>query len=140
MDYRRINKIYHYVYDTPADSQEREKRLSELSDSDSEALYDFTIGLMSGRIRESDISNVQKGDGNMTYKEYRTLKNRASYFDETKVFRFEKENPELATSYMSRMLRDVEKKRKIMAIEDPEERYIAIAKKQRFILTLKERI
>ncbi|MCI9128010.1 MAG: hypothetical protein HFG28_12710 [Eubacterium sp.] len=128
MDYRHINKIYHYVYDTPADSPEREKRLSELSDSDSEALYDFTIGLMSGRIKESDISNVQKGDDNMTYKEYRTLKNRASYFDETKVFRFEKENPELATSYMIRMLRDAEKKRKIMAIENPDERYLAIAK------------
>ena len=53
MDYRHINKIYHYVYDTPADSPEREKRLSELSDSDSEALYDFTIGLMSGESRKA---------------------------------------------------------------------------------------
>lgn len=128
MDYERISKIYHYVYDTPADSPEREKRLSELSDSDSEALYDFTIGLMSGRIKESDISNVQKGDGNMTYREYRVLKNRGNYLDETKVYGFEKENPELATSYMNRMLQDAEKRSKIMAIKDPDKRCIAIAK------------
>lgn len=74
--------------------------------------------------------NQKKGGKSMTmtYGEYKKLKNRANYFDETEVFRFEKENPELATSYMNRMLRDAEKKREIFAIEDPDERYIAIAK------------
>lgn len=51
-DYSYMKKIYDYVYSTPANSPERLARLAELSEEDSAALYDFDVGLLSGRIKK----------------------------------------------------------------------------------------
>lgn len=128
MDYKRISKVYHYVYNTPADSPEREKRLSELSDSDSEALYDFVVGLRGGRIKESDIREIQKGDKQMTYKEWRQARKSRYSRNLLEVAKFEKQNPYTVQSYKKRMEDEQKKRSEIMSIQDRKKRHDMIAK------------
>ena len=55
-EYKRLYQLYLYVFSTPSDSEEREKRLAEISDEDSEKLWDFYSGLCSGRIKPENIN------------------------------------------------------------------------------------
>lgn len=46
-----MKKVHDYVFSVPP-GEERDKRLSEISETDNDALYDFSMGLLSGRIQE----------------------------------------------------------------------------------------
>lgn len=61
-EYERMMKIYTFVYSTKPRSPERDARIAELSDKDLSALYDFDMGLMSGRIKRPEEQNKESED------------------------------------------------------------------------------
>lgn len=129
MDYERINKIYHYVYSAPADSSERVLRLSGLSDSDSQDLFDFVVGLRDGRIKESDIDENWEGDRQiMTYKEWKALNKSKWQADIQRIMDFETMHPLDATGYKKRLSEEKRKRSEIMQIKDARRRREMIAK------------
>ncbi len=116
------------MYSAPPDSAERMSRLLALNDSDSKDLYDFDVSLRSGRIKESDIREVQKGDNQiMTYKEWKAKSKSRVIGDNLDVANFEKQNPYTVQSYKNRMERDEKKRSEIMSIKDVDKRRIMIA-------------
>lgn len=116
------------MYSAPPDSAERMSRLLALNDSDSKDLYDFDVSLRSGRIKESDIREVQKGDNQiMTYKEWKAKSKSRVIADNLDVANFEKQNPYTVQSYKNRMERDEKKRSEIMSIKDVDKRRIMIA-------------
>lgn len=120
----RLSKLYRYVYDTPANSPEREKRLAELTDEDSEKLWNFHCEVMNGTIKV----NAESEGNKMDYEKWRALQKTQMYEDSIKVKNFESENPGLASAYKQRSIAEDVKRREIMSIKDPEERQMAIAK------------
>lgn len=64
----------------------------------------------------------------MTYETWRALQKTQMHEDAIKVKRFENENPGLASAYKQRSIAEEKKRRKIMEINDPDERQMAIAK------------
>lgn len=129
MNYGQIRKIYEYVYSAPADSPERMSRLSGLSDSDSQDLFDFVVGLRDGRIKESDIDEIWKGDRQiMTYKEWKALNKSKWQVDIQRIMDFETMYPLDATEYKKRLSEEKRKRSEIMQIKDTKKRREMIAK------------
>lgn len=129
MNYGRVKKIYNYVYSAPADSLERMSRLSGLSDSDSQDLFDFVVGLRDGRIKESDIDEIWKGDRQiMTYKEWKALNKSKWQVDIQRIMDFETMYPLDAKEYKKRLSEEKRKRSEIMQIKDTKKRREMIAK------------
>lgn len=70
MDYARIAKLHNKVFSTPRDSPEREQAYSALSEADRAAVFDYDMGIRSGRIKAVNIDE-QGGNRNMTYKQFK---------------------------------------------------------------------
>lgn len=83
-EYDRMAKIYNYVYSTPANSPERAARLAELSEKDSAALYDFDMGLMSGRIKRPETKNKESEDNKMKPNIYTGKKEKIENYEDFK--------------------------------------------------------
>lgn len=64
----------------------------------------------------------------MTYEAWKSLQRTRLFEDEIKLRRFERDNPETVSTYRQRSVREDAKRRKIMAIEDADERQMEIAK------------
>lgn len=129
MNYGRVKKIYNYVYSAPADSSERMSRLSGLSDSDSQELFDFVVGLRDRRIKESDIDENREGDKQiMTYKEWKALNKSKWQADIQRIMDFETTYPLDATEYKKRLSEEKRKRSEIMQIKDTKKRREMIAK------------
>lgn len=128
MNYRRIRKIYKYVYSAPADSSERMSRLSGLNDSDSQDLFEFVVGLRDGRIKESDIDENWEGDRQiMTYKEWKALNKSKWQVDIQRMMDFETMHPFEAMEYKKRLANEKEKRSDIAGIKDRSKRLKAIS-------------
>lgn len=85
-DVEHMEQIYKYVYSTPAHSPERISRLAELSEEDSKALFDYDMGLLSGRIKKPAVQNKESEDKAMNavkeiknYEDFKTLWNKLDY-------------------------------------------------------------
>lgn len=143
-EYERMIKIYNYVYSTPPNTAEREKRLAEIGEEDSSKLWDFYCGICSGQIKEPESTNSV---GNVM-----SEKKITNYGDFLKalrctrtnaLFEFRRNNPKKYAHYVeqlesgfdhkSTIIRDVErleeekkKRSEIMAIQDTKERHKAI--------------
>lgn len=70
MDYTRIAKLHSKVFSTPRDSPEREQAYSVLSEADRAAVFDYDMGIRSGRIKAVKI-NEQEENGTMTYEQFK---------------------------------------------------------------------
>lgn len=70
MDYTRIAKLHSKVFSTPRDSPEREQAYSALSEADKAAVFDYDMGIRSGRIKAVNI-NEQEENGTMTYEQFK---------------------------------------------------------------------
>lgn len=127
---KHIEQIYRYVYSTPADSPEREKRLLELNDADSEALFNYVVNLRSGRINDSDIDSNQKEENKMFmgYQEWlEAKKNTCGWRNAVEMDGFEKAYPETVRAYKEREKAEDKKRKEIMSIKDNRKRHDAIA-------------
>lgn len=126
MGYNRMTQLHDYIYSTPADSPERERRLNELSDIDQAALWDYKQGLLSGRIKNSDYQ--MEADNMLTFKEWKKIENSGSLRDMNKVIDFKTQYPLIASEYQRHKEAEELKRREIMDIKDMNERLDAIAR------------
>ena len=104
-DYNYMKKIYGYVYSTPANSP---GRLAELSEEDSAALYDFDVGLLSGRIRkpknqvqESGVSTMNEKKKIKGYEDFKKSLGRSSCYKA--LVEFKRSNPALYAHYQEKL-------------------------------------
>lgn len=126
MNYERMAKLHDYVYSTPSNSPEREQRIAELSEVDQEALYDYKIGLLSGRIKKSDYK--QEADNMLTFQEWKKIQRGSSLKEMSVAVDFKKQYPLIDKEYQQRKETEEKKRREIMAIKDGRERQEAIAR------------
>lgn len=145
-EHNRMAKIFNYVYSTPPNTPEREKRLAEIGEEDSSKLWDFYCGICSGRIKEPERTNSEvntMGEKRIAnYEDFLTASRNGRY---DLLYKFKRSNPEAYACYAEQMgaslghkkpkkTRDVErlaeekkKRSEILAIPDTRERHKAIA-------------
>ena len=128
MDFDRMGRLYDYVYSTPMDSPERERRIEELSDTDQAELYDYAVGILSGRISRTESKEDKKMDI-MSYEEWKKLNRRVQARERgagTEMMNFELAHPSTVQRYMRQSLEDEKRRSEIMSINDRAERQRAI--------------
>lgn len=125
-EFEHMEKIYNYVYSVPPDSEERKKRLAEISDEDSGKLWDFHSGLLSGRIKKLEVTNKEREANNMTYQQWRAATKSNLRQNRGKLSDFERENPATVQTYKRRLEEEKKKRSEILAIEDTMARHKAI--------------
>lgn len=129
-DYERMARLHSYVYSAPADSAERERRLNELNDADQAALYDYAVGLLSGRIKpeqQYEYHQEEKGSENMTYKKWKEVNKSNDLRDMNVAIDFRVQHPALENEYKQRQKAEQAKRDEIMKIKDVSERTRMIA-------------
>ena len=130
MDYSRMARLHDYVYSTPANSSEREKRLNELSDADQEQLYDYKVGLLSGRIKpeqHNEYQQEQKGNEEMTFKQWKEVNRKNTIEAMNAAVDFKVNHPDIESRYRQRQQEEERKRSEILAIKDNAERTRMIA-------------
>lgn len=130
-DYAKMARLHDYVYSTPANSAEREKRLAELSDTEQEQLYDYKVGLLSGRIKPEEYhehqQQQQKGNEEMTYKEWKDVNRKNTIEAMNAAVDFKVNHPDIESRYRQRQQEEEQKRSEILAIKDVSERTRMIA-------------
>lgn len=109
-EYEHMKKIRNHVFSVPPGA-ERDKRLSEISEADSARLYDFDVGLISGRIREPK-NRIKESEGSSmnnekrirSYQEFVKAWSRTSNYH--RLVEFHRNFPEVYEDYMQRMERE----------------------------------
>ena len=101
MDYTRIAKLHSKVFSTPRDSPEREQAYSVLSEADRAAVFDYDMGIRSGRIKAVKI-NEQEENGTMTYEQFKQKSDSGERGTLRELSKFAKESPELYQQYRER--------------------------------------
>ncbi|MCM1220011.1 MAG: hypothetical protein NC548_36530 [Lachnospiraceae bacterium] len=74
-DVGRIARIYNHVFSTPRNSPERTARLEALSEADQEALFDYSNGILSGRIKQNKVE-VEEMSKERNYEWYKKMMER----------------------------------------------------------------
>lgn len=104
-EYEHMMEVYSYVYSAAPNTPEREKRLAEIDEKDNEKLWDFYSGLLSGRIKKPEATNIEREVNGMnekkkqikSYEDYKKALTRAGSY---KVLcEFKQSNPELYKHY-----------------------------------------
>lgn len=112
MDYKRIAKLHNKLFSTPRDSPEREQTYSVLSEADRAAVFDYDMGIRSGRIEAVNI-NEQEEKGNMTYEQFK----RKSESDEKGVMQelsqFAMKSPELYQQYREKWQAEISEQQRL---------------------------
>lgn len=111
MDYDRMGKIYNYVYSAPKNSPERVARLAELSETDRQALYDYDMGLLSGRIKKSEVEPMAAQQ--RSYEWYKKKMDEADTGNMRIVSKFALDCPELYKQYRERYQQEQDEQRRI---------------------------
>ena len=126
-EYEHMMKVYSYISSSPPNSPQREKRLAEIGEEDSSKLWDFYVGLCSGRIKKPETINKESEAGNMTYQEWKVVATRNFWRNQGEISNFERQNPTMAREYKKRLENERKKRSEIMAIKDTAERHRKIA-------------
>ena len=98
MDYTRIARLHNKVLSTPRDSPEREQAYSVLSEADRAAVFDYDMGIRSGRIKAVNI-NEQEESGNMTYEQFKQKSDSNKRGVMRELSQFAMKSPELYRQY-----------------------------------------
>lgn len=107
-EYEHMKKAHDYVFSTPPNSPERERRLAEISKEDDERLWDFHCGLLSGRIKKPEATNKEREVNVMgekkTIKSYEDYKKALTRTGSYKMLcEFKQNNPELYKHYSEKL-------------------------------------
>ena len=127
MNLERMERLYCYVYSTKPNSEEREKRLNELSETDREQLYDYWSGCLSGRIKRPESEGKKMV---MSYQEWKHTQQQAQARQRgagNTLWEFESKYPAIVSEYRQRELQEQKQRDEIMQIKDRAERQKAIA-------------
>lgn len=112
MDYTRIARLHSKVFSTPRNSPEREQAYSALSEADRAAVFDYDMGIRSGRIKALNI-NEQEERENMTYKTFKRKSDSSEKGTLRELSKFAKESPELYQQYRERYHREQDEQQKL---------------------------
>lgn len=105
MDYTRIAKLHSKVFSTPRNSPEREQAYSVLNEADRAVVFDYDMGIRSGRIKAVKI-NEQEENGTMTYEQFKQKSDSGERGTLRELSKFAKESPELYQQYRERYHRE----------------------------------
>lgn len=91
MDYYHMKKVHDYVFSVPP-GEERDKRLLEISKTDNDALYDFSMGLLSGRIQEpktkkEEVGKMNKKEKIVTFGDFKNAYGKTGYYHQLRDLR-----------------------------------------------------
>lgn len=107
-EYERMMRVYNYVFSTPENSPEREKRLAEISKEDNEKLWDFYSGLCSGRIKKpesqikkSEVHNMEQEKKIESYEDFKKALKQPDYYQV--LTELKRSNPARYESYRQRL-------------------------------------
>ena len=101
----RIAELHNKVFSTPRNSPEREKAYSALSEVDRTAVFDYDMGIRSGRIKAVNI-NEQEENETMTYETFKRKSDSGERGTLRELSKFAKESPELYQQYRERYHRE----------------------------------
>lgn len=108
-EYEHMEKVYNYVFSVPPGA-ERDKRLAEISKEDNAKLYDFDMGLRSGRIKKPENQSKESEERDMetkkisSYADFKAAWSRTSNYH--RLAAFHRDFPEVYEDYMERMERE----------------------------------
>ncbi len=110
-DAKRISRLYEKVYNTPPNSPERIAALEKLSESDRTALFDYSNGLLSGRIKieKTEVSEMEAGT--KSYEWYKEKMNSNESGTMKEVSQFAMQCPELYQQYRKRHQQELDRER-----------------------------
>lgn len=107
-EYEHMKKVHDYVFSTPPNSPERERRLAEIDKEDDEKLWDFHSGLLSGRIKkpeainkESEVNGMNKEKKIASYEDFKKALTRTGSYKT--LCEFKRNNPETYKRYLEKM-------------------------------------
>lgn len=107
-EYEHMMEIYTYVFSTPPNSPERDKRLEEISKEDNDKLWDFYSGLCSGRIKkpeatnkESEVNTMNKEKKIESYEDFRKALVRTGTY--SMLCEFKRSNPKMYKYYTEKL-------------------------------------
>ncbi|MDE7200874.1 MAG: hypothetical protein K2O91_02980 [Lachnospiraceae bacterium] len=106
----RIARLYDNVYSTKPNSPERTAALARLFESDQEALFDFDMGIRSGRITKPK-NYEQEENGSMTYEQYKNKIGSDKSGTMQEVSQFAMKSPELYRQYKERYDKEQDEER-----------------------------
>lgn len=109
-DVKRIARLYERVYSTKPNTKEREAELAKLSDEDNAALYDYSVGLLSGRIKKSG-GNAEMEKEQRSYEWYKKKMDEADIGNMKIISQFSFECPALYQSYRERYMKEQDEQR-----------------------------
>lgn len=104
-----LYQVYLYVFSVPPGT-ERDRRLVEISKEDNAKLYDFDMGLLSGRIKKPENQSKESEEQNMetkkisSYADFKSAWSRTSNYH--RLAAFHRDFPEVYEDYMERMERE----------------------------------
>ena len=105
MDYTRIARLHSKVFSTPRNSPEREQAYSALSEADRAAVFDYDMGIRSGRIKAVKI-NEQEENGTMTYEQFKQKSDSDEKGVMQELSQFAMKCPETYSKYRERYQRE----------------------------------
>lgn len=97
-DVDRMARIYNHVFSTPRNSPERTARLEALSEADQEALFDYSNGILSGRIKQNK-AEVEEMAGQRNYEWYKKKMSSEASGTMQELSQFAFDCPELYKQY-----------------------------------------
>lgn len=111
-DGKKLFDKYRVDYSVPPGA-ERDKRLAELSPEDNSKLYDFDMGLMSGRIRKpenqtkkSEVNTMNKEIEIKSYEDFKKALTKTGTYNA--LCEFKRNNPNLYEHYQQRLEKEKE--------------------------------
>ncbi len=107
-DVNRIARIYDKVYSTKPNSPERTAALEKLSEIDRENLFDYDMGVRSGRIKKVEVKEDMAA-GQKSYEWYVSKMNSDESGTMQEVSQFAMQCPELYQQYRERHQQELRK-------------------------------
>ena len=86
-EFDHMKKVHDFVFSSPPNSSERERRLAAISKEDDEKLWDFHSGLCSGRIKKpesktkkSEVCDMEQKKKIENYEDFKKALTRSGYY------------------------------------------------------------
>lgn len=109
---QRMTKLHNEVFNTPPNSKERANKLEKLSEADRESLFDFDMGLYSGRTKKTNI-NEQEENKTMTYETFKRKSDSGERGTLRELSKFAMESPELYQQYRERYQQEKDEQQRL---------------------------
>ncbi len=111
MDYdkKRIERLCNKTFNNPPNSRERMQALEKLSETDREKLFDYDMGVLSGRIQKP---KQEKESESMNYEEFKKLSDSNESGTMLKLSQFAKRSPELYKQHRERYQQEQDRKQR----------------------------